>query len=74
MSDTLPTVCGFCEPDRDYDTYVHDPCLAHRPDLAGPDDEIARRLFGTEWISGTGEAGGHGNQAACEQIHHQGKS
>jgi hypothetical protein len=67
----LPTTCGFCYPDLDYDTYVHLACAAHAPDLKGADDEIAKRLFGTQYVSGTGEAGGHGNQDFCESIHQQ---
>lgn len=67
----IPTMCGFCYPDVDFDAYVHVACTAHTPDLNGPEDEIAKRRFGSEWITGTGEAGGVGNQAICEDIHHR---
>jgi len=68
---TLPVMCGFCYPDLDYDSYVHEACKPHAPDLSGPDDDSAKRRFGTEFITHTGEAGGTANQAMCEDIHHR---
>lgn len=68
-SPEIPLTCGFCYPDLDFDTYVHQPCNAHKPMLDGADDAAAKARFGTEWISGTGEAGGHGNAEICEAIH-----
>ena len=65
----LPLTCGFCYPDLDFDTYVHQFCSAHSPDLSGADDALAKRLE-NPWLSGNAEAGGVGNQAVCEQIHH----
>jgi hypothetical protein len=65
----IPVSCGFCYPDLDPTTYVHQACRAHLPDCGGVDDEIAKNLFGRTHVTGTGTAGGESNQAMCEAIH-----
>lgn len=64
----IPTTCPTCYPDIDPDTYAVAWCGAHSPMLDGIDDAIAKKLE-NPWLTGSGEAGGLGNQAVCEQIH-----
>jgi hypothetical protein len=61
----FPLTCGYCYPDLDPATYVHQPCGAHVPDMSGTDDAKVE----VQHFTGNMEAGGLGNQAVCEQIH-----
>lgn len=63
----IPTTCPSCYPDIDPESYVIAWCQAHSPECRGTDDDLSvhRGLF----LTSSMEAGGHGNQDMCEQIH-----
>jgi hypothetical protein len=58
--------CPGCEPDRDPTAEILETrwCELHTPPLKGPDD-AAEAVY----ISGSGEAGGADNAAACDFFH-----
>jgi hypothetical protein len=64
--DSIPEIashCPACTPDLDPESYVLAWCRAHRPDLGGSGDEIAKVVLGQDYLSGTGEAGGEASRA-----------
>ena len=70
--DSIPEIeskCRGCAPDIDPESYVLEWCRAHRPDLGGSGDEIAKAVLGQEYLSGTAEAGGESSRAVCALIH-----
>jgi hypothetical protein len=65
----IPTRCPSCAPELEADTYVIAYCLSHSPSLDGIADQQASPIVGTDWISGSAEAGGDTNRAACAFFH-----
>lgn len=63
----IPVTCGFCYPDLDFDTYIHQACTTHAPDLSGVDDEKAANRG--QWLNANLPAGGQSNADMCEMIH-----
>ena len=62
----LPSLCPECWADREWGTFVPQPCSSHQPGMQGLDDALVRAA---SFLSGSSEAGGEDNRAWCHLLH-----